>query len=272
MIIDFHTHIFPDNIAARTVEALSTKSGDVTNEYDGTRSGLLQCMDECGVNASVILPIATKPSQNRNVNQFAASCQSGRIVPFGSVHPDSEDLMETLESIKAMGMKGVKLHPDYQEFFVDDRKHFDMYKKIEELGLILVFHAGVDIGLPEPVHAPPAAVTAVARLFPKLTVVAAHFGGFLMWDEVLAQPSLDNLYYDTSYAFEITSDVMFRIIRAKGYEHILFASDGPWCSPDYVAERILSLPLPGDALDKIFYQNAQRLLDVEVIAADDTAE
>ena len=177
--------------------------------------------------------------------------------------------MQMLESIKAMGMKGIKLHPDYQGFYVDDRKYWGMYEKIQELGLILVLHSGVDIGKPDPVHAPPSAVAAVARLFPGITVVSAHFGGFRMWDEVLAQPAMDNLYYDTSYPYEIPSDMMFRLIRAKGYERFLFASDGPWCSPDYAAERILSLPLPGDALDKIFYQNAQRLLDIEIEQADD---
>ena len=133
LIIDFHTHCFPDKIAKQTIEKLSFVSGGLIPQTDGTRDSLLHLMDTDKVEKSVVLSIATNEKQQKNVNDFAISLKSDRLIPFGSVYPFSENWEEELEKLKAHGVKGIKLHPDYQQFFVDDERLFPIYKKIEKL-------------------------------------------------------------------------------------------------------------------------------------------
>ena len=146
MIIDFHTHCFPDKIASKAMEQLRMRSGIVRPFHDGSAAGLLELQRNDGVDYSVVLNIATNPKQQRNVNDFAISLKEvDGLVPFGSVHYDSPDALDELERLKENGIKGVKLHPDYQGFFVDDDKMLPIYEKIGKLGLITVFHSGYDI-------------------------------------------------------------------------------------------------------------------------------
>ena len=144
MIIDFHTHCFPEKIAKNTIEKLSFVSGGLIPQTDGTKESLLYLMHKDGVEKSVALSIATNANQQTNVNDFAISLKSEKIIPFGSVFPFSDDWESELERLKENGIKGIKLHPDYHQFFVDDERIFPLYKKIEKLGFILVFHAGED--------------------------------------------------------------------------------------------------------------------------------
>ena len=139
MRIDFHTHCFPDALAVKAVSRLSHVSGGLLPHTDGTVAGLRRSMVEGGVNASVVLHIATNPTQQKKVNDFAASIHNGvDIFSFGSVHPDAPDALEELERIKALGLPGVKLHPDYQGFAVDDERMKPIYRKISDLGLVTV--------------------------------------------------------------------------------------------------------------------------------------
>ena len=156
MLIDFHTHCFPDKIAPKAIEKLSFTSGGLTPYTDGTVSGLKDSMKKGGVDASVVLNIATNAHQQHSVNDFAASINDNKtIFSFGSVFPFSEDAFDELERIKELRLKGVKLHPDYQGFNVDDIRLKPLYKKISELGLITVFHAGFDYGFAPPYGATP---------------------------------------------------------------------------------------------------------------------
>src|SRR5699024_4764908 len=122
------------------------------------------------------------------------------IIPFGSVHPDSPNALSELERLAKAGIRGIKLHPDYQHFFVDDEKMFPIYKKIAELGFITVFHAGVDIGYPKPVHCTPERLLRVLDLIDDAPVVAAHFGGWLLWDSVLEDLCGTKVYLDTAFS------------------------------------------------------------------------
>mgnify|MGYP003289899254 CR=1 FL=1 len=124
MIIDFHTHCFPEKIAKNTIEKLSFVSGGLIPQTDGTKDSLLYLMSKDSVDKSVVLSIATNANQQKNVNDFAVSLKSEKLVPFGSVYPFSEDWEEELERLKNNGIKGIKLHPDYQQFFVDDERIF----------------------------------------------------------------------------------------------------------------------------------------------------
>ena len=151
MLIDFHTHAFPEVISKKAIDKLAYLSGGLAPQTVGTVSSLKQEMKKDGVDISVVLSIATNPNQQINVNNFAKKINDEKhIFAFGSVHPDAENVFEELERIKDMGLKGVKFHPEYQNFYVDDEKMKPIYKKISSLGLITVFHSGYDYG-----YAPP---------------------------------------------------------------------------------------------------------------------
>ena len=185
MVIDFHTHCFPDKIADKAIAKLAYASGGLQPYTDGTLGGLRQSMAKDGVDLSVVMSIATNAHQQTSVNDFAAAINNGTdIIAFGSVYPHSEDAFDELERIKALGLKGVKLHPDYQGFAVDDLKMKPLYRKISELGLITLFHAGADVGFAPPYGGMPENMKTAVSWF-DTPVVAAHWGGMGCGDGVV---------------------------------------------------------------------------------------
>ena len=185
MLIDFHTHAFPDRIAERAVRKLSHDAGGLMPQSTRTLDSLREQMGLDRVDISVVLSIATSPKQQTNVNNFAIEAdRDPAFVAFGSVHPDAPDATEELERIKAAGLKGVKLHPEYQGFYADDEKMKPIYRKISELGLITVFHAGFDYGFPPPYHCMPDCLLGALKWL-DAPVVAAHWGGLDCPEEVL---------------------------------------------------------------------------------------
>ena len=195
------------------------------------------------------------------------SMNDPRIIPFGSVHIDSEGIrLEELERVKKLGMKGIKLHPDYQGFFFDDPRAYPVYERCADLGLIVVIHAGSDPVSPGVIHADPQAIARVLDRFPRLILVAAHFGGTDCWDDVLRHLVGKQVYLDTALsAGNIPADTARQIIRAHGAHRILFGSDCPWHSSAMDAEFIRSLGLSEQEEEQIFYQNACALLGREQI-------
>ena len=177
MIIDIHTHAFPDELAARAVEVLAERSG-ITPYTDGPWRGC-DSMRRAGVGYSVVMPIATKPAQVSGINRWAADiCRRGEgVIGFGTLHPTDENWRKEIDFLVESGIAGVKFHPDYQQFFVDEPELTAMYRALAEASLIVLFHAGVDIGLPPPVHCTPPRLARVLDLAPDLTVIAAHMGG-----------------------------------------------------------------------------------------------
>ena len=144
MIIDFHTHMFPDKIAGSTIEYLAGIIEQAHPYTDGTYAGLKHVTEESRVDISIALPIVTKPKQFETVNRFAANYQKGNIISFGSIHPDSEDYKSKLKFIRELGLKGIKFHPDYQETNFNDIRYKRIISYASELGLIIVTHAGMD--------------------------------------------------------------------------------------------------------------------------------
>ena len=162
MLIDFHTHLFPDKIATRALEVL--KKGIInthgklllTPQTDGTKEGLLRSMDENGVDISVVMPIATTPTQHTTINHFAKEITDNkRIISFGSIHPRQEDFEKSLEEISEMRLKGIKLHPEFQEFYIDEPIVEKIVKKCSNLGLWVLFHCGEDYGYKPPFRCTP---------------------------------------------------------------------------------------------------------------------
>lgn len=261
-MIDFHIHSFPDQLAVRAIPSLSACGGGIKPTYDGKISSLKSALVKNGVDMGVVLNIATNPHQQKKVNDFAISLVGDdTIVPFGSVHPDSPDALSELERLKAAGIKGVKLHPDYQGFFVDEKRLFPIYEKIAELGLITVFHAGVDIGYPEPVHCTPQRLLSILDIFGDAPVVAAHFGGYLQWDDVLEELCGTKVYFDTAFsAGKMPPQYARKIIEAHGTKRILLGSDMPWSTAQREARLIASLNLTSEETENILCNNAKRLL------------
>lgn len=262
MLIDFHTHCFPDKIAAKAIEKLSFASGGLEPYTDGSLSSLKSSMEKSGVDISVILSIATNAHQQKSVNDFAASVNNKRdIFGFGSVFPYSEDVMSELERIKELGLKGVKLHPDYQGFNVDDIKMKPIYKKISELGLITVFHAGNDYGYPPPYGATPDKMARAIEWFSS-PIVVAHWGGVGCGDAVLKYLCGKEVYFDTSYAYGTQPKYYFeKILEKHGAHRLLFGTDTPWHTVAMEMRLIDSLKLSDEEKEKIYFKNAMKLLD-----------
>ena len=264
MIIDFHVHAFPDALAAKALPLLSKCSGGVKPNYDATISGLESYLAKNNVDYAVVLNIATNPHQEKKVNDFAISLlEKKNIIPFGSVHPDSPNALSELEQLAKAGIRGIKLHPDYQHFFVDDEKMFPIYKKIAELGFITVFHAGVDIGYPKPVHCTPERLLRVLDLFDDAPVVAAHFGGWLLWDSVLEDLCGTKVYLDTAFSSgKMPPDYAKELIKAHGADKVLLGSDMPWSDTLDEVRFVQSLDLFAEDEEKILSNNAKRLLNI----------
>ena len=267
MLIDFHTHVFPEKIAARAIESLKAgmmaQHGCEWPSYsDGTAAGLLRSMEEEGVDVSVMMPIATKPHQAASINRFAAELASDRLIAFGTVHPAQENWAETLENLAAEGRRGIKLHPEFQDFYIDSPESVRILKKCGELGLMVTFHAGEDIGYPPPVHAMPENIRRAADAAPDTRLIAAHMGGWNMWEDAAKMLKDTHLMFDTAYVQICMDAAEFRdLTREFGAERVLFASDSPWARPTSdMLSFIIEAGLTNDELEKITYKNALSLL------------
>lgn len=261
MLIDFHTHAFPPKLAGRALGKLAYDAGGLEPQTDGTPASLKQQMEADGVDLSVVLAIATNPRQMCKVNDYAIEMdRDARIIAFGSVHPDAPDALQELERIKDAGLKGVKLHPEFQGFYADDEKMKPIYRKISELGLITVFHAGEDYGYPPPYHAMPEHLKNALRWF-DAPVVAAHWGGIGCGREVLEKLCGENLWFDLSYGYAAMAKPMAQaILDAHGPEKLLFGSDSPWHRPAWEMRLLDTLDLSPEDREKIHWKNAAALL------------
>lgn len=268
MLIDFHTHIFPDKIAKSTLDVL--KAGVLKQEkvhsisyFDGTKTGLIDAMSKNGVDISVTLPIATKPTQTESINSFANNVTDTNIISFASLHPANDNIDKILGDIKKAGFCGIKLHPEFQGFFVDSPECIKILKKAEKLGLYTVFHAGADIGLPPPVHSTPKHFKNALEYVSGKYIIAAHLGGWRMWDDVEEYLVGTNMYFDTAFIKDyISPEQALRIIKNHGSKKILFGSDNPWENPKDTLTYLKSLELTQDELDNITHKNALKILNI----------
>ena len=263
MLIDFHTHAFPEKIAEKAITKLSFASGGLQPHTNGTLFGLKESMKKGGVDISVVMNIATNAEQQRNVNDFAASINNREdVFAFGSVFPDSPDALSELERIKELGLLGVKLHPDYQGFFVDDEKMKPIYKKISQLGLITLFHAGFDYGFAPPYGATPERLEKALGWFDS-PVIAAHWGGLSCGDGVLKHLCGKDIYFDTSFGYgTLPKYYAEKIIEKHGSEKMLFGTDTPWHNKEMEMRLLNSLPLGETEMQNITHNNAEKLLGI----------
>lgn len=260
MLFDIHTHCFPDAIAEKALQKLSYASGGVVPAGNGSFSSLCRSMKNEGVDGFSVLNIATNAHQMKKVNDFAAYQKQMGAYAFGSVFPDAPDATEELGRIKELGLYGVKLHPDYQRFFVDDEKMIPIYKEISRLGLCVVFHAGQDFGFPAPYRCTPDRMSRALKHL-DCPVIAAHWGGLCMGEEVLKYLCGLPLYLDTSFGYGAKPRMeAMQIIEKHGISRLLFGSDFPWHTPKNELRFLQTLELSDAEREDICINNAAKLL------------
>ena len=282
MIIDMHTHIFPEKISGTVIEKLSRVSRTPAFT-DGTLSGLKKSMDAAQINFSVVLPVATNTSQVEKINSSSAALNEKffgeGIISFGCMHPDFTNYREELSRVKNHGLKGIKIHPVYQGTNLDDLKFLRIIDRAAELGLIVVTHAGFDIGFTGVVRCSPQMAKKVVDEVGDFKFILAHMGGWKNWSEVLEILSGTGIFIDTSFSTGkiiprsdfhwreedlklLDANQFMNFVKIFGADRILFGTDSPWTSSRREIDFIRALPLADDDKAKILGGNAQRLLKV----------
>jgi uncharacterized protein len=260
-IIDFHAHCFPDNLAERAIERVLTTSPGAKSWTDGSVKGLRASMKAAGVTKSVVLPVATKASQVRTINRAAPHLRAPDIIPFGALHPATENIDEEVGFMKANDIRGIKLHPEFQNFYMDDKAAFPLYEACAAAGLIVVFHTGTDPGPFTNDHSMPASLATVHRAFPSLRIVAGHMGGHQVWDEVEKHLVGLPIFFETSTAPTNFSPERFvRLCRRHGIERVFFGTDTPWYDQKSDRDWIETCGLTDREKEMVFHENAEGLL------------
>ena len=272
MVIDFHTHCFPDTLAPRAMEALSKntspKVAAISAHTDGTAEGAKRLLLASGINGAVVCNIATNKKQEHKVNSFAVELserKDGFFFPLGSLHPDSENMEGELDFLSAAGIRGVKLHPDYTGVLLSDERFEKIFSLLEERGFFAVIHAGLDSVSPDLVHADAEMIADLIKRHPKLKLVCAHTGGMRRAEAVLRHLVGKNVYFDTSLS-SVRGDeteLLYKILAEHDEDKILFGTDTPWTDPRAELRFIENAPISEKRREKILSGNAIRLIGLD---------
>jgi len=260
MIIDFHTHAFPDHIADKAIPTLEN-AGKVKAWTTGTIDSLLKSMDKASIDQSVICSIATHPAQFRTILSWSQAIWSKRIIPLPSIHPNDKKLLEHFFQIKAAGFPGIKMHPYYQDFELDEKRLYPLYEALSEAEMVFVVHCGYDIAFPKTRIADPAKILAVKETFPDLKLIATHFGGWKIWDEVESKLIGKEIHMEISFSLKYLPRAQVkRMLANHPREYVLFGSDSPWDDQSQCVERVRQLGLEHRLQEALLYGNGKRLL------------
>ena len=263
-IIDCHCHVYPDKIAAKSVQSIG-EFYDLDMYYDGRYSTLIEHGKNAGVKHYVIFSVATTPEQVSSINRFIYETvkQSGGLMTgLGTLHPDCAHLENEVEQILSFGLKGVKMHHDFQKFAVDDERCSRIYELCEKHNLPLMLHTGdsrYDYSNPDRVEN-------ILKSFPSLTVIGAHFGGWSCWYEAAEKLSkYENFHVDCSSSFDwLSSEQAEEIIRMYTPDKVLFGTDFPMWSHDTEIKRFYEINLSQNDREKILYKNAVKLFNIKL--------
>ncbi len=256
-VIDVHTHVYPAKIAEKAADATGGFYG-VGHEQSGMAEDLLACMDEAGIDVSLIHSVATTPKQVCSINEFlavTANASKGRLVGLGTLHPDSPDQAADVRRLIDLGLRGVKLHPEIQSFALDDPRSFRICELCEQAGLPLLLHAGdrrYDCSNPN-------RLIPLLRQFPRLKVIGAHLGGWSIYEEAARQlAGFENLWFDCSSTFYwLDPQVAKSLIRMLGTDRVMFGSDYPMWTPQKELKTLLELGFTDEELECILSKNAK---------------
>ena len=260
MIIDFHAHIYPEKIAEKASKAIGHFYEDSPMAYSGRAEELISSGQKIGVTQYVVHSAATTEAQVESVNNFIIEqcALHSEFVGFGTMHPDYKNYEAELQRIREAGLKGIKIHSDFQKFCVDDKKMDDIYDVVSSLNMAALFHAGdyrYDFSGPK-------RIANVLQKHPKLTVIAAHFGGYTEWDNAIEFLVGKNVYFDTSSSlWKLSVEKANEMIMAHGYNKFLFGSDFPMWDHSDELKRFNTLLLSPSEREAILYGNAHSLLE-----------
>lgn len=261
--IDFHTHIFPDKIACQAMDALAAESGAYRPQTDGTLKGLRDSMRRASISASLVANIATKASQMYPILEYCKEIRSSSIHPLVSFSPSNspEEVEDLLGQAQNEKIRGVKLHPQRQNFNIDDKWMYGFYELIASCGLFVMFHSGYDMAFPGNTQANVERVKKIADWFKDLTIVCTHVGGWKQWDRISCLSGCANVYTETSLTLSEVSDEEFiRLISHFDEDRVLFGSDSPWTDQQEMLKRTEALKLSDSRKEKLLYKNAAALL------------
>ena len=280
MIIDFHTHTFPEKVSKKIVEKLAGASHTMPFT-DGSVRGLLSSMKEAEVDWSVNLPVTTSAGQVEKINSSLMEQQeqlkSQGIITFGGIHPEYENYKEELRRLKQNGIPGIKLHPAYQNVDLDDMRMMHIIDCASELGLIVLTHAGIDIGIYDHNYCSVDHVLKVIDQVHPPRFVLAHMGNWACWDDVERDLTGAPVWLDTAFSIgsitpdptqdarpyldeNLSNEDFVRLCRKHGTDKILFATDSPWQDQKDYIDRIRRTGLTMEEQEQIFSENAKKLL------------
>ena len=259
--IDFHTHIYPDAIASKAADNVRQFYDGLGNPaIDGSVQTLLECGTKAGVEKFVILPVAVHPSRTRSINNFILEQVKNqpRFFGYGTIHAGMENVTGEVQYIMEKGLRGLKMHPDYQLFPIDDPRLFPVYDMIQDR-LPVIFH----MGDPRYDYSHPRRLRKVLELFPKLQVIAAHFGGYSMYELAAEELKGKECFFDVSSSLMFMEEgVAERYINHHGAERFVYGSDFPMWDPVQEMERFLRLKLTDAQKEQIAHVTAEGILKI----------
>lgn len=257
--IDAHAHIFPDKIAAKAAAGIG-KFYDIPTRHDGSLTQMILEEDRAGVARVVAHSVATTPTQVAHINEFimaAHDAHPGRIIPFAALHPDTQDMQAVIRQIVASGFKGIKLHPDFQEFQLDEPRALRMFSMIADAKLPVLIHTG-DYRYD---YSNPARMANLLNEIPNLTAICAHLAGWSVYDEARRVLAGRDVYVDTSSSlYTLTPAHAAELIHAFGVKRVMFGTDYPMWTPAEEVERFEALPLTESEKEQIYHVTAEELL------------
>lgn len=261
-IIDAHAHIFPQKIAQKASAAIGDFY-DIPMRYDGLAEHLLESGAAIGVKKYLVCSTATTPSQVGHINDFI--CQQcalhDEFFGLATLHPYMDNVDAEIDRIVAMGLHGVKLHPDFQKFNIDDERAMPMYRRLAAEKLIVLFHTGDD----RYDFSSPRRLRRVVDAIPDFICIGAHFGGYNAWDESRKYLNHPHVYYDTSSTlFKLPADEARDIINEYGDDRFMFGTDYPMWDHARELERFMKMGLSDAQNEKLFYKNFEKLFGVKV--------
>ncbi|WP_432843211.1 amidohydrolase family protein [Dactylosporangium sp. CA-092794] len=266
MIIDVHCHVWPDHIAPRV---LASRPASLDPVFDGTVAGLLKTMDAAGVQRAAGLGIANAARTVHRTNEFIGSIDRDRLIPFGTVHPDLP-VEENLRSLADNGIRGVKLHPLFQELSLADPRVIDIAHGLAEAGVVVITHAGAGGDAAANERGAPRNVMVLHRAVPGLRLIACHYGGYHRLDEAEAEVLGSPVVLETSWPprlADLEPDRLRAIIRRHGADRMVFGSDWPMADPGAEIATIRSLGLDAAEEGAILGGTLERLLSGPATAA-----
>lgn len=281
MIIDFHTHTFPEQIVKRAIAKLS-ESAHIKNYLDGTLASLQSSMRKAGIDCAVLLPVVTNPLHQEEINREAIQTNEhfseNGILSFGGIHPDNENYREIIKNLAAHGVRGIKLHPVFQQTYFDDIRYLRIMECACENNLIILTHAGLDASFPDQTFVTPDRIRMALEQIKPRKLVLAHMGGWGCWDEAEDLLTEYRVWLDTAFTLSplrdgtgqtsndpykpLEREQFLRMVRTIGTDRVLFGSDSPWTDLTESLALIRESGLAPSEVQAILGNNAAGLLGI----------